>query len=410
MAPTPARRAPARNTPARNPRSSQPTSSRSIAPKPTRTNRINPFRHETPTAQMLRERNQARNQRSFQRMQASQRGGLLRPSSSRAPRSHPQTLESSGEPNGPSQPSDDLWDQFDTTEWETLQESPAPAITSISQRIYDFNALRSRQRLAENWNRNIPQLHGVYLWLKVKTGNWTFDCAFDSFEDQVCQCNSFTYRTIDLFDLMWQKRIRQKFCKCIPDVVRLLTLGYIGSSPVRPRTAFSVRLLQFHNLAWQWCSVATLPFTEMLSRWLEERSEKLLNAERTKRRELRKCFSAAVDIFRLMLLKTNELVSTSLQLSKTQKLARSSCPACFGPNAPEDTHHPRTTVKDSLVVCLDGNFQHRHNAKAGGTAPLTIPPIFLETERVSQMRQSINNLGTCNEPVSYPIPVASLHP
>ncbi|KAA1129637.1 hypothetical protein PGTUg99_032905 [Puccinia graminis f. sp. tritici] len=379
MAPTPARRAPARNTPARNPRSSQPTSSRSIAPKPTRTNRINPFQHETPTAQMLRERNQARNQRSFQRMQASQRGGLLRPSSSRAPRSHPQTLESSGEPNGPSQPSDDLWDQFDTTEWETLQESPAQEITSISQRIYDFNALRSRQRLAENWNRNIPQLHGVYLWLKVKTGNWTFDCAFDSFEDQVCQCNSFTYRTIDLFDLMWQKRIRQKFCKCIPDVVRLLTLGYIGSSPVRPRTAFSVRLLQFHNLAWQWCSVATLPFTEMLSRWLEERSEKLLNAERTK-------------------------------LSKTQKLARSSCPACFGPNAPEDTHHPRTTVKDSLVVYLDGNFQHRHNAKAGGTAPLTIPPIFLEMERVSQMRQSINNLGTCNEPVSYPIPVASLHP
>jgi RNase P subunit RPR2 len=128
------------------------------------------------------------------------------------------------------------------------------------------------------------------------------------------------------------------------------------------------------------------------------------------RRELRKCFSAAVDIFRLMLLKTNELVSTSLQLSKTQKLARSSCPACFGPNAPEDTHHPRTTVKDSLVVCLDGNFQHRHNAKAGGTAPLTIPPIFLETERVSQMRESITNLGTCNEPVSYMIPVASLHP
>ncbi|POV98366.1 hypothetical protein PSHT_14067 [Puccinia striiformis] len=53
-------------------------------------------------------------------------------------------------------------------------------------------------------------------------------------------------------------------------------LGFVGCSPVRPKTAFSVRLLQHHNLAWPWCSVATLPFTEYLSRWLEERSERIL--------------------------------------------------------------------------------------------------------------------------------------
>jgi hypothetical protein len=52
------------------------------------------------------------------------------------------------------------------------------------------------------------------------------------------------------------------------------------------------------------------------------------------------------------------------------------------------------------VVCLDGNFQHRHNAKAGGDAPLTIPPIFLDPGRVNHVRDLINNLESRDDPVS----------
>jgi RNase P subunit RPR2 len=121
------------------------------------------------------------------------------------------------------------------------------------------------------------------------------------------------------------------------------------------------------------------------------------------RRELRQCFLAAVDIFHTMLLKTRETVDSALQLTKTQIQARWSCPGCFGPNSPEDTYQPRSSVKDLLVVCLDGNFQHRYSTKAGLAAPLVIPPIFLETERVDQVWELITNLADTDEPVSLSI-------
>ncbi|OAV86651.1 hypothetical protein PTTG_12235, partial [Puccinia triticina 1-1 BBBD Race 1] len=415
-----------RSTPARTPRTNQTRHPRSSPPaaRP-RTNRINPFRHETQLNRALRNRTHARTMRSLQRLEALHRGELPMPSSTRALQAHLQAEQSGPgnelvDPpfddqlnNDPSSnqpepfPQTDLWDNFDENEWEDLHTvAPAQQQSSLSQRINQFNALQTRQRLVDNWNRNIPQLHGMYMWLKAKTGNWTFENAFDSWEDHICSCTSFTYRTIDLFDLMWQKRIQKRFCKCVPDVVRLLATGYIASSPVRPTTAFSVRLLHFHNLAWQWCNVATLPFTEMLSRWLEERSPKILNAKGTERRELRKCFSAAVDIFRLMLLKTSETVDSALQLSTTQKLARSCCPGCFGKKSSDDEYRARSSVKDSLIVCLDGNFQHRHNAKAGLDAPLTTPPIFLDPERIQSMQNNISNLAACNE---QPDPCSESH-
>ncbi|KAH9462031.1 hypothetical protein Pst134EB_005948 [Puccinia striiformis f. sp. tritici] len=404
--PTPGRSQPrpSRPTPGR----SQPQPSRSTPTRPARTTRINPFRHETPLARAIRLRNEERNRRSLQRLEALHRGELPMPSSSRALREHLAAQESANNPSDPSNESDTniwpqthLWDQSDdddTNQWETYEHIPAPRISSLLQRIFDATAARRRERLTANWNQNVPQLHGVYMYLKVKTGNWTFNNCFDSFESQFCSCTQFKYRTIDIYDLMSQQRIRQRFCKCIPDVVRLLTLGYIGSSPIRPRTAFSVRLLQFHNLLWHWCNVATFPFTEMLSRWLEERSPKILNPKCTKRRELRRCFSAAVDIFRTMLLKTTETVESALQLTKTEMFARSVCPGCFGSIHPQDTYQSRTSVKNALHICLDANFQHRHNTKAGGAAPVILPPLFVEPEQVNRMRDDIANLATPDEP------------
>ena len=101
-----------------------------------------------------------------------------------------------------------------------------------------------------------------------------------------------------------------------------------------------------------------------------------------------------------MLLKTTERVNESLQLTKTQMLARTCCPGCFGPTHPNDPYCPRSSVKDSLIVCLDGNFQHRHNAKAGiAGMPLNVPPLFLQPENVERMEQEISNLGTSDTQV-----------
>jgi RNase P subunit RPR2 len=99
---------------------------------------------------------------------------------------------------------------------------------------------------------------------------------------------------------------------------------------------------------------------------------------------------------------TSEVVNSSLQLSKTEILARTNCAGCFGPTSPGDNYTPRSSVKDSLVVCLDGNFQHRHNAKAGASAPLSIPPVFLDPKRVDSMRDNIANLAVLDEPVRFP--------
>ncbi|KAH9463074.1 hypothetical protein Pst134EA_015161 [Puccinia striiformis f. sp. tritici] len=372
--------------------------------KTKRPSRFNPYRHETLGQRALREKNDARLERSLQRIEVLHRGEIPMPSSSRALEAHlrsqqelsgqEETSEQVEESNQPTQ--SQLWDNYvddDSSDWETLEETPRP-VTSLSQRINDFNSRQRIKALKGNWDHIIPQLHGVYMWLKSKTANWTLDNSFHSFEGQFCTCTHFKYRTVDFVDLMSQKRIRQKFCTCLPDAVRLLTLGYIGSSPIRPQTAISVHLLQFHDLAWQWCHVATQPFTEFIARWVEVRSMKLWNDNHTKRRDMRKCFSAAVDIFRLLLQKTTELVNTSLQLTKTQLLAKSCCPGCLGPSLPENSFTARKSVKDSLLVCLDANFQHRRHANAGVKGvPLVNHPIFLKPEAVENMRIEIENLG-----------------
>jgi hypothetical protein len=137
--------------------------------------------------------------RSLQRLEALHRGELPLPSSSRALQEH---LDSLQETNHDDIVTNEDWDTFDNGEWETFEETLAQPVTSLSQQIHDFNSLCQRERLIKNWNNNISQLHGVYMLLKIKTGNWTFNNAFDSMEDEFCKCTHFTYRTIDMFDLM----------------------------------------------------------------------------------------------------------------------------------------------------------------------------------------------------------------
>jgi hypothetical protein len=146
--------------------------------------------------------------RSLQRLEALHRGELPLPSSSRALQEHLDSLQETNhglqETNHDDIATNENWDTFDSGEWETFEETPAQPVTSLSQRIYDFNSRCQRERLVKNWNDIISQLHGVYMLLKIKTGNWTSNNAFDSMEDKFCKCTHFTFRTIDVFDLMCQ--------------------------------------------------------------------------------------------------------------------------------------------------------------------------------------------------------------
>lgn len=59
------------------------------------------------------------------------------------------------------------------------------------------------------------------------------------------------------------------FCDCHSDPVRLIKMGYIGSSPVFPQTAFSIRLLRMHHVVWKHCAIATQPFALALDEILD---------------------------------------------------------------------------------------------------------------------------------------------
>ncbi|OAV96733.1 hypothetical protein PTTG_07681 [Puccinia triticina 1-1 BBBD Race 1] len=64
------------------------------------------------------------------------------------------------------------------------------------------------------------------------------------------------------------------FCKCTPDVIWLLHFGFIACSAKRPRTAFSIPLLQFHYTLWQTTTVSTSGFVKALAKFLDKNEVK----------------------------------------------------------------------------------------------------------------------------------------
>jgi hypothetical protein len=106
---------------------------------------------------------------------------------------------------------------------------------------------------------------------------------------------------------------------------------------------------------------------------------------------MRKPFSAAVDLYRSLENKSTELVFKVLQFEPHDILAAESCPACFGPRPPNAQDYPDST-RDKLIVCLDGNFQHRHHANASHDyRPLQTPRIFLKADEFEDMKIAIRN-------------------
>ncbi|PLW41480.1 hypothetical protein PCASD_07214 [Puccinia coronata f. sp. avenae] len=168
-----------------------------------------------------------------------------------------------------------------------------------AHRYHTFIHQQNREKkLKENWDQVIPSLLCAFLLLKSEMNNWTTSDWTKDNTELFCGCEPTDchYRMVDMIDLNFQKRKNILFCRCTPDIIRLLAHGYLGCSPVKPQTAFSINLLVFHNHLWQWCTVGNLPFMNAMQAWLEERSNPLLTREGTQR-DLRRAFSNTVDIF-----------------------------------------------------------------------------------------------------------------
>ncbi|OAV94301.1 hypothetical protein PTTG_27036 [Puccinia triticina 1-1 BBBD Race 1] len=180
---------------------------------------------------------------------------------------------------------------------------------------------------------------------------------------------------------MGQKRAKFVFCSCTPDPVRLLANGYLSSTPIFPQTAFSVRLLNFYNLLWNFCNVHTTSFCKTLQRWNESISMKLSVKTSSKPRELRRNLAASIDVYRNLKSMQRNLVHTVTSTNKQDILAQRSCPACFGVTLP-------SSDTNKVFICLNGNFQHRHHKRASKNyveiknQTFFIPPEDIETSNV----------------------------
>ncbi|KAA1088676.1 hypothetical protein PGTUg99_018893 [Puccinia graminis f. sp. tritici] len=281
------------------------------------------------------------------------------------------------------------WDISMDTTGNNTTNSQLPTVNDE-----DLAALRHHDRRVEfqtrasNWEGVMNKIFSAYLWLKEKTDNWTTEASFKSYDSRFCKCQEHEVRSkqwIDLVDLAGQQRVKFEFCRCMPRSVTLLANGFLPSSPIKPTTGFSMRLLAYHDYAWNHSNVRMAPFAETQRKFSEDRSEVLWNRRQTKGRDLRSCMSSAVLLYRDLLSRNENLIQTILGLTKQQKMALTTCPACFGPSMRTGLHR-LPSVDKRLIISFDGNFQHRHQKKAGSDhIPLVTPDIFIQPSELDEV-------------------------
>ncbi|OAV95623.1 hypothetical protein PTTG_03934 [Puccinia triticina 1-1 BBBD Race 1] len=284
-------------------------------------------------------------------------------------------------------------DEDSESDWAPIDyEEPDEIDLAIESNIERLQ----QESLNFNWTNLVKDLYATYLAQKAKTKNWTKDNCYSN--HSTCECISATRRAIDLVDVYCQQRAKVKFCPCQPDAVRLLRMGYLPGSPIRPVTAFSIPLLILHNSLWNNCHIGALPFTTAMKQFLEPRSERLTFKNSTHSHDLRKPFSAAVDLFRELEDQTDSLIFKAMRLEEQTILACRSCPACFGP-APTNLQDYPQIKENKLIICLDGNFQHCHIAKASRDYHrINTPSIFLKQQEVDKMKAEIRDIELRNKP------------
>ncbi|OAV99585.1 hypothetical protein PTTG_11754 [Puccinia triticina 1-1 BBBD Race 1] len=170
---------------------------------------------------------------------------------------------------------------------------------------------------------------------------------------------------------------------CTPDVIQLIHYGYLASSPDWPRTAFSIRLLQFHYHLWRSAVVSNSAFVKALCAFLDSRTQRPSYSRGGKygKRVLRVPFSYSVDLYARIQVNRCKFFQEGLQLTRTEQWA-SKCPRCFGPKENEVKGH---SDEPDIIVALDGNFQQRHYAYASKDDPLETqyPESFIPPSKIS---------------------------
>ncbi|EGG03473.1 uncharacterized protein MELLADRAFT_109335 [Melampsora larici-populina 98AG31] len=220
------------------------------------------------------------------------------------------------------------------------------------------NYLDKRQDCFREWGKLENQMTSTCIYCQHVTKNWTSQDSHIGTKPPGCNCTPAqqNLRNVDLIDsLGFHSNHPITFCSCHPDVIQLLYHGYIASSPSKPRTAFSIRLLQFYYAMWQAAGLSKGGFIEGLLTFISTRS-------RTK------------------------LVG---MLHTTEDLWAAKCPRCFGPAENED----RTDQELYSIFCMDGNFQQRHNTQSSKDVPTDdqYPSVFVKPSEVDQSKSFVES-------------------
>ncbi|POW10039.1 hypothetical protein PSHT_08992, partial [Puccinia striiformis] len=199
----------------------------------------------------------------------------------------------------------------------------------------------------------------------------------------VCASKDISERRVDMIDIIHRHGgLLVKFCKCTPDVIRLIHYGYFACSADEPRTAFSIRLVQYHHFLWQASAVPASAFIESLSSFLDTRTTSPLfnRGSNHKRRELRVPFTLCIDLYNRILNKSRKIYEDGLRFTSIDKWA-SKCPQCFGPILNEVRNPGEATVH----LSMDGNFQQRHYAHSSKDCPVEdqYPELFLRPSKIT---------------------------
>ncbi|KNF04092.1 hypothetical protein PSTG_02796 [Puccinia striiformis f. sp. tritici PST-78] len=184
-----------------------------------------------------------------------------------------------------------------------------------------------------NWGVLLKHLLAQFMTLQIKTKNWTTNNGYNDFT----KCS---------------KNCKIKFKRL---------LEYLAGLPVKPQTAFSIPLLTFFDCLWNNCHMASALFTTALNQWLEPLSQQLCVCQG--KHGAPQAFLSCRGSTRQIRDQRVQTVISALQLSKQEILASQTCPACFGPQPPNLCDYP-ANIRGQPCVCLDGNFQHRHQINA----------------------------------------------
>ncbi|KAA1115991.1 hypothetical protein PGTUg99_031009 [Puccinia graminis f. sp. tritici] len=245
----------------------------------------------------------------------------------------------------------------------------------------------NREKLSRQWSQLEAQAASTYLMCQEATSNWT-DNIINQFEvpPNTCTCrpDDIIQRHVDLIDILsHQPRHSVTFCKCIPDVIRLIHYGYFAASAEKPRTAFSIRLIQYHHFMWQTSVISVSAFVKGLSAFLDTRSTRPMFARSVhyRKRNLRIPFSYATDLYCRILVLEKKILNDGLQLTNTDHWANK-CPCCFGPNIDEVKVDPN---EPDFIIAIDGNFQQRHYAHSSKDNPREdqYPPSFIQPSKIT---------------------------